>query len=790
MANIKFSAFTTETNPALVDFVVGYVGGVNVKIAPSALATSGGTGTTATIPNWLDGPNGVLGDSIMIQQAAAGVFVDPYIEVSGLGGLSTQNLEVNLNLWDFTANAGTAGDVLVSLGLGNGIQWTTPGSGVNIVTDISTAIGVSTGDPIDTLTNATGSVTITANAYDGAANQGFVPAGGVLGSYLDGTGAWSIPVGTIPWPYQYDLTSGKLLQGENPVAIVGPNNTSLGVGAGKNMTALASTNTVIGKDAGLSITDGFSLTLIGTEAGANITTGAAHTAVGYQALQNENNELGTCTAIGYQALQNQNGPGITIFNTAVGGSAGQLVTTGNANVFVGYNSGFPITTGTGNIGLGHDTRFLLNNDDNSIVIGYQSIGHGSNIAVIGNDDTTAWHPHYDNGVDLGSSVYSFKDAYIEGIYYDTAGNAGNAGEVLSSTTTGTSWVATTTGTVTSVGLTSQGDAIAIIGTPVTTSGDLGITFQGDTDDYINGEGDLQTRFTGTTAQYYRGDGTLSTFTQAWNPPAIILSSCLTFWNSSGQLDSSNDLTLTLNGSTDSQPTIGIGLFGAANSKGSIEIDSFLDYNSGASFDYFLFTGAGGPFLNFAGVGGFPISVHATGRFMGSGIHIFSDERIKKDISVSDSKEDLETISKIEISNYKYIDPAKGTGDHKKVIAQQVQEHYPLAVNEGKEIVPDVFKQAVITDGVIDLSVDCKVGDKLKLIYPGNEKEIVEVLQVNENSIKVDSSKAGSVIVYGKEVDDYKTVDYDALSMLNISATQELYKIIKELKQEIQLLKNN
>ena len=47
------------------------------------------------------------------------------------------------------------------------------------------------------------------------------------------------------------------------------------------------------------------------------------------------------------------------------------------------------------------------------------------------------------------------------------------------------------GTVTSVGLTSQGDAIAITGTPVTTSGNLGITFQGDTTDYINGEGDLE-----------------------------------------------------------------------------------------------------------------------------------------------------------------------------------------------------------------------------------------------------------------------------------------------------------
>ena len=96
--------------------------------------------------------------------------------------------------------------------------------------------------------------------------------------------------------------------------------------------------------------------------------------------------------------------------------------------------------------------------------------------------------------------------------------------------------------------------------------------------------------------------------------------------------------------------------------------------------------------------------------------------------------------------------------------------------------------ATITDGVISLSVDCKIGDKVKLIYPGNKEEIVKVVEVNKDSIKVDSTKAGDVIVYGKEVDDYKTVDYDALSMLNISATQELYKIIKELKEELRLIK--
>ena len=38
MANIKFSAFTTETNSADVDFLVGYQGTTMKKIAPSNLS--------------------------------------------------------------------------------------------------------------------------------------------------------------------------------------------------------------------------------------------------------------------------------------------------------------------------------------------------------------------------------------------------------------------------------------------------------------------------------------------------------------------------------------------------------------------------------------------------------------------------------------------------------------------------------------------------------------------------------------------------------------------------------
>ena len=66
---------------------------------------------------------------------------------------------------------------------------------------------------------------------------------------------------------------------------------------------------------------------------------------------------------------------------------------------------------------------------------------------------------------------------------------------------------TNTGTVTSVGLSAGGDALQITGTPVTTSGTLAINFQGDVEDYINGEGDLTTFPTISNSQITINTGT-------------------------------------------------------------------------------------------------------------------------------------------------------------------------------------------------------------------------------------------------------------------------------------------
>ncbi len=49
MANLKFSQFTEQTDTANVQFLVGYNGSTNVRIAPGNISDLGGNGTVNTI---------------------------------------------------------------------------------------------------------------------------------------------------------------------------------------------------------------------------------------------------------------------------------------------------------------------------------------------------------------------------------------------------------------------------------------------------------------------------------------------------------------------------------------------------------------------------------------------------------------------------------------------------------------------------------------------------------------------------------------------------------------------
>jgi hypothetical protein len=179
----------------------------------------------------------------------------------------------------------------------------------------------------------------------------------------------------------------------------------------------------------------------------------------------------------------------------------------------------------------------------------------------------------------------------------------------------------------------------------------------------------------------------------------------------------------------------------------------------------------------------PCSIYASDRVAATEFNAFSDERIKNIIGVSNNENDLKILSKIEITNYKMIDTiAKGNQLYKKVIAQQVEKVYPAAVNKHlTDVIPNIYQLSAINNGWIDITVkDLIAGDKVKLVF-SKEQIIVDVLEIGKGKIKVNCEKEGDVFVYGKQVNDFRTVDYEAIAMLNISATQALLNRIEVLE---------
>jgi hypothetical protein len=193
------------------------------------------------------------------------------------------------------------------------------------------------------------------------------------------------------------------------------------------------------------------------------------------------------------------------------------------------------------------------------------------------------------------------------------------------------------------------------------------------------------------------------------------------------------------------------------------------------------------------------AIIADGTVAVSELWVHSDQRIKKNIQISDSKKDLAIIKQLKISDYQYIDVvSNGNRSQKKVIAQDVAKVYPQAITKSTNTIPNIYKNADRVKQKNDrVTIKLKnhglvTGDKVRLIteHLGQKDIVIESHQRHSFVAILDTNDAiGDVFVYGKEVDDFHTVDYDALSMLNISATQELAKQLNEKDKEINELKS-
>ena len=182
-----------------------------------------------------------------------------------------------------------------------------------------------------------------------------------------------------------------------------------------------------------------------------------------------------------------------------------------------------------------------------------------------------------------------------------------------------------------------------------------------------------------------------------------------------------------------------------------------------------------------------VSIYASGNiWSGYSFVSSSDERIKTIAGRSDGATDLSTLLNIEITDYRFKDSiGRGNGAYKKVTGQQVEKVFPQAVSKHTDVVPDIYRQASIEDGWVALATDLKKGERVKLMSPQGDEGVFEVLDVTQDRFRTDFKPAGNrIFVYGREVDDFLSVDYAAISMLNVSATQQ---IKKEKDEEVKAL---
>jgi hypothetical protein len=175
--------------------------------------------------------------------------------------------------------------------------------------------------------------------------------------------------------------------------------------------------------------------------------------------------------------------------------------------------------------------------------------------------------------------------------------------------------------------------------------------------------------------------------------------------------------------------------------------------------------------------------------------IHSDIRIKTDITDLDDIKALGIVNKIETKEYHYIDPSRRKADKTiGFIAQDIAQILPSAVNILTQIIPDELRYLDNFDWsfdadnnniltINDLDIQSKeFTGKCKFSVTndasGNDEQInIEIECLREEDRNTNRFKFEKIwkyiYLYGKEINDFHTIDKNQIFALYHSAIQEL-----------------
>jgi hypothetical protein len=233
---------------------------------------------------------------------------------------------------------------------------------------------------------------------------------------------------------------------------------------------------------------------------------------------------------------------------------------------------------------------------------------------------------------------------------------------------------------------------------------------------------------------------------------------------------------------------------------------------GAAFSYGYLNGSGNVGYITGGATNY-YSIRTAGRITCPEFNANSDARIKQEVYYSDGESNLSLINNLKVAEFRFIDQVQnGSGKKQGFIAQDVEKVLPQAVSLTKDFIPDIYEGAtdlqLLPAGKLKIYLKSigkiSVGDTLKMIVPsGDMIRTVETIQADGSFVVGDVKEAPVFLfVYGKLVNDFRSIDYNRLFTAGIGAIQELdrkrdiqqseiEKVIEEnshLKAEIQSLR--
>jgi hypothetical protein len=186
---------------------------------------------------------------------------------------------------------------------------------------------------------------------------------------------------------------------------------------------------------------------------------------------------------------------------------------------------------------------------------------------------------------------------------------------------------------------------------------------------------------------------------------------------------------------------------------------------------------------------------------------FSDERIKKNImSLSDVQSTtLQKFREIQPKIFQYIDTIQyGTIEQYGFIAQEIEKVLPSAIQYQTMYIPSIYEIADVSYNMgsyntitihekstnqFEYDASNNLFTKLKCYDASNNEIIIYITNIIDDKtfefeFETYQTKEPQLFIYGQEVNNYRSINYDTLFMLSFFVTQELDKEVRTLKDEM------